>query len=174
MAVQTFGDELLTDDLLAHFEVQLESAQRMLSIVSEQGAAIRRREVGRVVELAGALQVEIHRREVIESERGELLERAGAQLGVDPAAVTMTMLRQTMDPDAAQTARGHQRELRGLLRRIRREHATNRALMSQELAFLDHLLRLAGRSGGYGASGRRTSTRRATRMMGRSALDLEA
>lgn len=174
MAVQTHGDLLLTDDLLAHFDVQLESAGRMLSIVLEQGGAIRRRDVPRVVTMASSLQVEINRREVIEAERMELLQRAGEQLGVDPGEVTMTMLRQTMDPDSAQIARERQRELRGVLRQIRREHATNRALMSQELAFLDHLLRQAGGGGGYGAGGRRSSTRRTTQLMGRSGLSMEA
>jgi len=35
-------------------------------------------------------------------------------------------------------------ELRGLLAEIQREHHVNRALMRQELAFLDHLVRLVG------------------------------
>ena len=35
-------------------------------------------------------------------------------------------------------------ELRGLLDVVAREHHVNRALMTQELAFLDHLLRLSG------------------------------
>jgi hypothetical protein len=43
-------------------------------------------------------------------------------------------------------ARARQRsaELRGLLAEIAREHGINRALMRQELAFLDHLVRLIG------------------------------
>ena len=43
-------------------------------------------------------------------------------------------------------ARGRERsaELRGLLAEIAREHGINRALMRQELAFLDHLIRLIG------------------------------
>jgi hypothetical protein len=34
-------------------------------------------------------------------------------------------------------------ELHGLLSEVQREHRVNRVLMHQELAFLDHLLRLA-------------------------------
>ena len=44
-------------------------------------------------------------------------------------------------------ARERSSELRGLLEETKREHHVNRALMSQELAFLDHLLRLAGEGG---------------------------
>ena len=44
-------------------------------------------------------------------------------------------------------ARERSSELRGLLEETQREHHVNRALMSQELAFLDHLLRLAGAGG---------------------------
>ena len=37
---------------------------------------------------------------------------------------------------------------------MQREHTTNRALLSQELAFLDHLLSLTGGNlGGYDAGG---------------------
>jgi hypothetical protein len=41
-------------------------------------------------------------------------------------------------------ARERSAELRGLLAEIGREHAINRALMRQELAFLDHLMRELG------------------------------
>ena len=46
-------------------------------------------------------------------------------------------------------------ELKGLLAEIAREHGINRALMRQELAFLDHLVRLIGQQpeGGYAAHG---------------------
>ena len=59
-----------------------------------------------------------------------------------------------MRPTAA-LARERSAQLRGLLEEVKREHTVNRALMQQELAFLDHLLRLIGSdgSGAYGASG---------------------
>ena len=46
-------------------------------------------------------------------------------------------------------------ELRGLLAEIAREHGINRALMRQEMAFLDHLTRLIGQEPdtGYGPTG---------------------
>jgi hypothetical protein len=47
-----------------------------------------------------------------------------------------------MSPVDARSATERSAELRGLLAEIAREHATNRALMRQELAFLDHLTRL--------------------------------
>ena len=59
-------------------------------------------------------------------------------------------------------ARERSSELRGLLEETKREHHVNRALMSQELAFLDHLLRLAGERGDtvYDRAGERIATSR--------------
>ena len=67
-----------------HLEMQLVAAQRLLQVVLEQGAAIRRRDVQNVVRLAGMLQVEIQRRQADRRQRARLLERAGARLGVAP------------------------------------------------------------------------------------------
>jgi hypothetical protein len=65
-------------------------------------------------------------------------------------------------------------ELRGLLETVQREHHVNRALMSQELAFLDHLLKLAGVGGheSYDATGDRLAAT-ASQVTGRRVLDLE-
>ena len=52
-----------------------------------------------------------------------------------------------MPPELAQIARARSAQLRGLLFEAQREHSVNRALMSQELAFLDHLLRLVDGDG---------------------------
>lgn len=169
-----FHDEVLTREVLAHLGTQLESARRMLAVVLDQGAAIRQRDVQKVVELASALQSEMHRREVIESERMELLERAGAKLQVSAHDVSISMLADLMPDDAAFVARERQAELRGLIEEIQLEHHTNRALMQQELAFLDHLLRLAGSAGGYEADGEPASTSKASRLTRRPVFDLEA
>ncbi len=165
------GDPLLTRDVLAHLGTQLESARRMLAIVLEQAAAIRGRAVPEVVRLATSLQTEMHRREVIEAERLQLLDRAGAHLHVSPSDVSITMLANLMDEDSAAIARDRTAELRGMLLEIQREHTTNRALMQQELAFLDHLLRLAGNAGGYDAGGEQGRRRP---LMHRPVFDLEA
>jgi hypothetical protein len=164
-------DALLTRDVLAHLATQLDSARRMLAVVLEQATAIRQRAVPQVVKLASALQTEMHRREVIEAERLELLERAGAHLHVSPADVSIAMLANLMDDDSAEVARGRTAELRGMLLEIQREHTTNRALMQQELAFLDHLLRLAGNAGGYDSGGEQG---RRKPLMHRPVFDLEA
>jgi hypothetical protein len=60
-----------------------------------------------------------------------------------------------MPDDEANHARQRSAELRGLLAEIAREHGINRALMRQELAFLDHLVRLIGQEPevGYGRTG---------------------
>ncbi len=166
-------DALLTRDVLTHLAVQLASARRMLAIVLDQAGAIRRRAVPEIVRLASSLQAEMHRRQVIESERVALLQRASVYLRVNPEEISISMLTELMDEESAQMARGRTSELRGMLAEIQREHTTNRALMQQELAFLDHLLRLAGSAGGYEASGEQSSARRGP-LMHRPVLDLEA
>lgn len=148
-------DLALTNDVIAHLEAQLVSARRVLQIVLDQGAAIRHRDVQNVVALTGLLQAELQRRALIERDRARLLERAGARLGVAATTVTIGMLDAVMDPQRAGEAHARSAELRGMLEEIQREHHVNRALMNQELAFLDHLLRLsdADRHLGYDAAG---------------------
>ena len=83
------------------------------------------------------------------------MHRAGAGLGINPAGVTLEALAALRRPAEAELARERSAELRGLLDEIAREHGINRALMRQELAFLDHLIRLVGGEpeGGYTAAG---------------------
>ncbi len=167
-------DPLLTAEILTHLNTQLASARRMLAVVLEQATAIRQRAIPSIVRLAGSLQAEMHRREVIEIEREELMQRAGARLAVSPADVTIAMLTTVMDEDSAMVARNRTTELRDMLEEIRREHETNRALMHQELAFLDHLLRLAGGAGGYDSAGDRVSAKKRNRIMRQPVFDLDA
>ena len=168
-------DVVLTTDVIAHLEAQLVSARRLLQIVLDQGVAVRARDVPNVVSYTGLLQVEMQRRAMIDQDRARLLERAGARLGVAPGAVSINLLDAVMDPLRAQQAHALSAELRGLLEEIQREHHVNRALMNQELAFLDHLLRLSDsdRHLGYDAGGdhnRMTAPRLASR---HRVLDLE-
>jgi hypothetical protein len=167
-------DPLLTAEILTHLNTQLASARRMLAVVLEQATAIRQRAIPNIVRLAGSLQAEMHRREVIEIERHELIERAGSRLAVGSADVTIAMLTTVMDEDSAQIARNRTAELRDMLEDIRREHQTNRALMQQELAFLDHLLRLAGGAGGYDSAGERVSAKKRNRAIRQPVFDLDA
>jgi paraquat-inducible protein B len=173
--VRSHGDELLTGDVIAHLDQQLLAARRLLGLVLEQGAAIRRRDVQEVVRIAGIIQVELQRRKLLEEQRMRLLERAGARLSVAPTAVTLSLLQQLMHGNAAAAAGERSAELRGLLAETQREHHTNRALMNQELAFLDHLLRLTGQATGvYDSAGDRTDTTTASNPGRMRVLDLEA
>jgi FlgN protein len=161
MSVIEHTDHFLTGEVLEHLDAQLKSVRSLLAIVLEQGVAIRNRDVQNVVTLTGVLHAELHRRQLIEEERVRLLERAGARLGVTAGSVTLSLLEELMDPVTAQTARARSAELRGLLEVVQREHHVNRALMNQELAFLDHLLRLAGSPDvGYDAAGDRPAVSR--------------
>jgi hypothetical protein len=134
----------LSRDVLAHLDAQVESTERLLEAVLAQGAAIRRRDVETVLALLSAVQAEMDARGRLELQRAALLNRAAGALGVPAADVTLERMATLMAPDAAGQARERSAHLRGLLATIQREHATNRALMRQELAFLDHLVRLIG------------------------------
>jgi len=136
---------VLEAELLAHLDVQLASARKLLGLVLSQGAAIRERDVDGVLNRLADIQAEMARRGSLEQDRAALLQRAGAALGVPAVQVTLDRLCVLVTPGAAQAARGRSAELRGLLAEIAREHGINRALMRQELAFLSHLTRLVGR-----------------------------
>ena len=168
-------DPMLSIDVLAHLGAQLVTVRRLLRVVLDQGVAIRARDVKRVVELTGVLQAELERRQTLEQARGELLERAGARLGIAPGAVTVRLLQDLMDPATAQLAGERSAELRGLLAELQREHYCNRVLMNQELAFLNHLLRLAGEDGdlGYDSGGDRRTASPAKSASGHRMFDLE-
>jgi hypothetical protein len=155
LAVAEDFDLVLTGEVIAHLDAQLAAARKLLGIVLEQGAAIRRRDVQNVVALTGLLQAELQRRVLLERDRARLLECAGARLGVPATAVSMSLLAPLLDPIRAPEAAARSAELRGLLEQVGREHHVNRALMNQELAFLDHLLRLADADGhlGYDSAG---------------------
>jgi hypothetical protein len=172
----------ISADVLAHLDAQLGSARRLLAQILRQSGAIRQRDVDGVLATMTDIQGEMAARSRLESERTELLWRAGRTLGVPAEAVTLAELTGLMDPHEAEDARGRSAELRGLLSEIEREHAINRALMRQELSFLEHLTRMLGggsEGAGYGPPG--TTGGRAgsniSRPNGRTALhvlDLEA
>jgi hypothetical protein len=172
--LETYADSMLTADVLTHLEVQLASVRGLLAVILDQGQAIRARDVPAVVTLTSAIQGELQRRRSLEEERSRLLERAGSRLGVSASAVTLTLLCELMDPGSAALAQTHSAELRGLLEVVRREHHVNRVLMNQELAFLDHLLRLAGNGdAGYDSAGDRAMTRPAGAVRQHRVLDVE-
>jgi hypothetical protein len=143
-------------DVLAHLDEQLASARRLLDAVLRQGAATRRQDVDAVLSCLTEIQGEMERRGRLEQDRTTLLVRAAGELGMAAHLVTLDALASLMAPAQGETARQHSAELRGLLAEIQREHTINRALMRQELAFLEHLTRLLGAdddAGSYGPGG---------------------
>jgi hypothetical protein len=129
-------------DVNAHLDAQLDSARRLLDLTLRQGVAIRAQQVDEVLARLSDIQVEMELRGQLEQQRTVLLNRAGAQLGVPGHAITLDAMASLMAPAEGAGARGRSAELRGLLAEIQREHTVNRALMRQELAFLDHLTRM--------------------------------
>ena len=131
-------------EVLDHLQAQIISAQRLLECILRQGVAVRAREVDGVLAAMTEIQAEMGARSRMEHERAALLTRAGVALGLNPAGVTLEAITQLMAPAEGELARARSAQLRGLLAEIAREHGINRALMRQELAFLDHLTRLIG------------------------------
>jgi hypothetical protein len=139
-------------EVIEHLQEQIASGRRLLASILAQGKSIREQDVEGVVSRLSDIKTEMELRGRLEGTRTELLTRAGTRLGMPPAAVTLEALTTLMAPLEAATARERSAELRGLLEEITREHGINRALMRQELAFLDHLMRLVGGEpdAGYG------------------------
>jgi hypothetical protein len=137
-------DAELSAGVLAHLDVQIASARRLLASILSQGAAIRSRDVEAVLGHLASVKTEMGLRGELEEQRTNLLVRAGIALGVPAPQVTLDAMTTLMPANEAARARQRSAELRGLLAEIAREHGINRALMRQELAFLDHLVRLIG------------------------------
>jgi hypothetical protein len=135
-------DTTLGPAVIGHLDAQLISARRLLDLVLRQGQAIRAQDVEGVLARVAEIQGEMERRGRLEADRTRLLEQAGGALGLPAHAVTLEALTSLMSPANGTAALERSAELRGLLGQVAREHGTNRALMRQELAFLDHLTRL--------------------------------
>jgi flagellar FlgN protein len=163
----------LGDDLVAHLDAQIASARRLLDAVLRQGQAIRARQVEDVLARLTDIQAEMGRRAALEAHRAAILTAAGSALGIPPHTVTLEALSQLLAPAQAAAAAERSAQLRGLLAEITREHAINRALMRQELAFLDHLMRELGGELDTGYAPPANGTRPAQRAPFRT-LDLEA
>jgi hypothetical protein len=135
----TFGDSVL-----AHLDAQLVSGRRLLDLVLRQSAAVRDRDSERVLTCLAEIQGEMERRGRLERERAQILQHAATHADIPTHEVDLELLTTLVGEPHATTARAKSAELRGLLAEIAREHLINRALMRQELAFLDHLTRLIG------------------------------
>jgi hypothetical protein len=137
-------DAELSAAVLSHLDVQIDSARRLLASILAQGTAIRARDVEGVIARLAEGNAEMGARADLEEQRTNLLVRAGIALGVPAPQVTLDAMTMLMPVNEGARARQRSAELRGLLAEIAREHGINRALMRQELAFLDHLVRLIG------------------------------
>ena len=145
-------DPELATAVLVHLDAQISSARRLLGSILAQGKAIRARDVEAVIQRLSDVKTEMSLRATLEEQRTDLLVRAGLALGVPAPNVTLEAMTMLMPAPHAASARERSAELRGLLAEVAREHGINRALMRQELAFLDHLVRLIGAEpdSGYG------------------------
>ena len=171
LALQTQHSDLGVA-VLNHLDEQLASARRLLDAVLRQGVSTRRQDVEGVLACLTEIQSEMDRRGKLEEQRTSLLIGAASRLQRQPHEVTLDALASLMTPAEGQAAKERSAELRGLLAEIQREHHVNRALMRQELAFLDHLVRTfaADETPGY----RPPAEPAATPMQRHRVLDLQA
>ena len=128
--------------VLDHLDKQVRSSQRLLEIVIAQGAAIRKRDVEGVLARLGDVQAELAQRHRLEIERDELIRTAAGALGLAADDVDLDAITSLMPEAEAADARRKSAELKGLIVEIGRIHDQNRVLIRQELAFLDHLMRV--------------------------------
>jgi SpoVK/Ycf46/Vps4 family AAA+-type ATPase len=161
--------------VLDHLDAQLASARCLLDAVLRQGVATRRQDVDAVLACLTQIQGEMERRGRLEEQRTKLLVSAAARLQRQPHEVTLDALASLMTAAEGQAAKERSAELRGLLAEIQREHHVNRALMRQELAFLDHLVRTfaADETPGYRPPAEH-NTMAAVPMQRHRVLDLQA
>jgi hypothetical protein len=146
--------------LIDHLERQLASAQRLLQTVIAQRDAIRAQDVEGVLARLAEVQQEMGRRMQLERERDVLLDQASTALRRPASDLTLEMILVLVPADDAVRARTLSAELRGTLSETARVHGQNRVLIRQELAFLDHLMRVLSGTpeGAYSAGGVSPST----------------
>ena len=141
--------------LIDHLERQLASARRLLQTVIAQRDAIRAQDVESVLARLAEVQQEMGRRMQLERERDALLDQASTALRRPASDLTLEMILVLLPGDDAVQARALSAELRGTLSETARIHGQNRVLIRQELAFLDHLMRVLSGTpeGAYSAAG---------------------
>jgi len=146
--------------LIDHLERQLASAQRLLQTVIAQRDAIRAQDVEGVLARLAEVQQEMGRRMQLERERDVLLDQASTALRRPASDLTLEMILVLVPAGDAVRARTLSAELRGTLSETARIHGQNRILIRQELAFLDHLMRVLSGTpeGAYSAAGGSSST----------------
>jgi FlgN protein len=146
--------------LIEHLERQLASAQRLLQTVIAQRDAIRAQDVEGVLARLAEVQQEMGRRMQLERDRDVLLDQASTALRRPASDLTLEMILVLVPAGDVERARTLSAELRGTLSETARIHGQNRVLIRQELAFLDHLMRVLSGTpeGAYSAAGASSST----------------
>ena len=141
--------------LIDHLERQLASARRLLQTVIAQRDAIRAQDVESVLARLAEVQQEMGRRMQLERERDVLLDQASTALRRPESVLTLEMILVLLPGDDAVLTPALSAELRGTLSETARIHGQNRVLIRQELAFLDHLMRVLSGTpeGAYSAAG---------------------
>jgi len=128
--------------VLGHLERQLASARRLLGIVLAQTEAIKAQDVEGVLARLADMQTELAGRHVLEVERDTIIRDAATRAHLAPESVDLELLAAGLEPAENERVRAMSAELRGLLTEVGRVHEQNRVLIRQELAFLDHLMRV--------------------------------
>jgi hypothetical protein len=130
------------NELLAHLEAQVASAERLHSTVLAQTEAIKTQNVPELLARLGDVQTELGVRKRLEVERDRLIAAAAARRSVAPETINLDAMLDGAPADFSARARALSAHLRSVLAKVARIHASNRLLIRQELTFVDHLLRV--------------------------------
>ena len=143
-------------DLIDHLERQLESSRRLLGSCSPRATRSARQDVEAVLARLADVQAEMVNRARLERERDALLRAGRAPRSA--CAATSSTLEDLLVAAARQTRRSARASCRpscGPARRGRPGARPEPVLIRQELAFLDHLMRVLSGApqGGYSPTG---------------------
>jgi hypothetical protein len=129
-------------DLIAHLEAQVASAERLLATVNAQTEAIKTQDVPTLLARLGDVQSELSLRKALELERDQLINAAAVRRQAPVDTIDLEAMLDGLPPDICARARVLSTQLRSGLARVQQIHVSNRALIRQELTFVDHLLRV--------------------------------
>jgi flagellar biosynthesis/type III secretory pathway chaperone len=151
-------------DLLTHLDAQVASAERLLATVNAQTEAIKTQDVQLLLTRLGDVQAELSVRKQLELERDRLIDATAVRLQVPAESVDLEAMLAGAPAEVAERARALSAQLRALLSRVQQVHGSNRALIRQELTFVDHLLRVLSGTpqAGYSPGGWTSTTHRPT------------
>ena len=161
----------LADLVLSNLDQQLSMHARLLELASAQAGAVAARDAGAVHEILQEVEHVLLDRSRIEMQRGQVLARTAAELGLPADQLTVSVLAGRLDADRAERLTTAASRLREMIAELAPLVQANRAVIEQELEVIDGVVRLAASSGEQQATYARPGTSIPTE--GRTLLDMQ-